>query len=78
MQIRHYDIVRDSEELKTLLRSKLKQGSSIYALAKQTGLDRRNLSQFIRGTGNRAIKQWDAIVVAKQLGIEIELKLTVR
>ena len=78
LAIRKYCLVRDNEDLRILVRTKMKQkGLTFKELARQVDLDSGNINQWLSGLDSTAVKQWDVIRIARHLGIEVSLKITI-
>ena len=75
---RKYCIVRDSADLREIFKARLKQkGVSAYSVARSLQIDIDNFNKWVSGAYPKAMTQWDVLMAAKALGINVSLKIEV-
>lgn len=79
LKIRKYCLVRDSEDLRELVKLKMKQqGYNTRTLGEALELDKGNINQWLSGLATNQLRQFDVIRIARLLGIEVSLKIDIR
>lgn len=73
--VNKYCLLRDDEDLKIAIRAKMKVG--FHEIARELQLDRMNIKNYLNGKNNKALTQFDVLRLAKHVGIEVTLKLTI-